>query len=310
MNNDSQKQILLIVDDEPGNIEILIELLQPDYKIRVAKNGETALKIIFSEEPPDLILLDVMLPGIDGYEVCKKLKADPCSNKIPIIFITGKINEDDEIKGFEVGAVDYVTKPFSPIIVKVRVKTHAELKKHRDYIEMQNLSDGLTGIPNRRRFDEYLTSIWDLGRRENSALSLILMDIDHFKKFNDNYGHLAGDECLKKVAQTLQATLRRKIDLIARYGGEEFVCILPSTDLDGAVMIAEKFRQKIVSIKIPHEFSNVAEYVSISAGVASITPTGDLKPNAIIKAADDALYMSKKNGRNRVSIWKADQTVI
>lgn len=306
MNNDYQRQILLIVDDEPGNIEVLIELLQPDYKIRVAKNGETALKIIFSEEPPDLILLDVVLPGIDGYEVCKRLKADPRSNKIPIIFITGKITEEDEIKGFEVGAVDYVTKPFNPIIVKVRVKTHAELKKHRDYIESQNLSDGLTGIPNRRRFDEYLKSIWDLGQRENSILSLILMDIDHFKKFNDNYGHIAGDECLKKVAQTLQATLRRKIDLIARYGGEEFVCVLPSTDLEGAAVIAEKFRQSIISIKIPHEFSSACEYISISAGVASIIPAGYIKPSDIIKAADEALYISKKNGRNRISVWNPD----
>lgn len=301
MKEDVNKQTILIVDDEPGNISILIESLQPDYKIRIAKNGENALKIIFSDEPPDIVLLDIVLPGVDGYEVCRRLKADNRSKGIPIIFITGKISEADEVKGFEVGAVDYVTKPFNPLIVKVRVKTHAELKKHRDYIEKQNMSDGLTGIPNRRKFDDYLTSVWDLGCRERTALSLILLDIDHFKKYNDNYGHLAGDECLRKVALKLQASMRRKIDLVARYGGEEFACILPSTDFDGAITYADIIRENIISIKIPHAYSDVSEYVTISLGVASLSPSRDLKSCVLIKDADEALYMAKEKGRNMVA---------
>ncbi len=293
-------QKLLIVDDEPGNIEVLIALLHSDFKVQVANNGEKALNIIMSENPPDVVLLDVHMPGIDGYEVCRRMQADLNARKIPVIFITVNISEQDEIKGFEVGAVDYVTKPFNPVIVKARVQTHAELKKYRDYLENQSLRDGLTNIPNRRRFDEYLASAWDWASRISSSISLIMLDIDYFKKYNDLYGHQEGDLCLIAVARTLESTLRRKIDLIARYGGEEFACILPFTDMDGAIKIAEQFHENIHSLQIPHAESLVGPFVTISAGVACVTASKDLSPDSITRAADKALYNAKELGRDRV----------
>lgn len=305
MTDQIEKQalsVVLIVDDEPGNIRILVELLRPYYTTRVATNGETALRIAMSENPPDLVLLDIMMPGMDGYEVCRKLKADPCTQHIPVIFITAKDSEEDQITGFETGAVDYVTKPFSPVIVKARVKTHVELKKFREFYESLSLRDGLTCIANRRRFDEYLTATWNLARRESSPLSLILIDIDYFKLFNDNYGHKEGDACLIRVAQTLAASLRRSVDLMARYGGEEFGCILPNTTLDGATAMAEKFREGILALQIPHASSPTADYLTISQGVATMIPSSDTSPDILIKAADEALYRAKTAGRNRVGV--------
>ncbi|MBF0496562.1 MAG: diguanylate cyclase [Deltaproteobacteria bacterium] len=303
MNDQIEKQalsVVLIVDDEPGNIRILVELLRPYYTTRVAVNGETALRIATSDNPPDLILLDIMMPGMDGYEVCRRLKADPYTQHIPVIFITAKDSEEDQITGFETGAVDYVTKPFSPVIVKARVKTHVELKKFREFYEGLSLRDGLTCIANRRRFDEYLNATWNMSRRESSPLSLILIDIDHFKLFNDNYGHKAGDACLIQVAQALAASLRRSVDLMARYGGEEFACILPNTTLDGATSLAEKFREGIMSLQISHAYSPTANYLTISQGAATMIPSSDTSPDILIKAADAALYRSKKAGRNMV----------
>lgn len=304
MTEQSRKQTVLVVDDEPGNIRVLLELLRPDYDMLVATNGETALQIALSDSPPDLVLLDVVMPGIDGDEVCKRLQADARTKTIPIIFITGKSSEQDVIKGFELGAVDYVTKPFSPVVVKARVQTHTELKKHRDVLEGLSYSNGLTGIANRRWFDEYLASAWDFAIRESSPLSLIMIDIDHFKLFNDHYGHQAGDDCLKRISQALASLMRRKIDLVARYGGEEFGCILPKTDLDGAVLMAESFQEAVLSLHIPHAYSPANTSVTISQGVASVVPTRDSSPQVLIKAADEALYQSKQSGRNRVSSQK------
>lgn len=299
----NDRQTVLIVDDEPGNIRILVELLRSDYRTLVATNGDKALQIARAENPPDLILLDVVMPELDGYEICKILKADDRTKKIPIIFITSKDSEEDERKGFEVGAVDYVMKPFRSAIVKARVNTHAELKKYRDFLESLSLMDGLTGIPNRRRFDEYLDTIWEFAVRESSPISLILIDIDYFKQFNDHYGHQAGDECLIQIAQKIRSTSKRKIDLVARYGGEEFACILPKTKLADAIMIAEKFRESVLSLQIPHAYSLVESFTTISLGVATILPIprGTKTPFELVKAADEALYMSKEGGKNKVS---------
>ena len=302
MTDQFVKQRILVVDDEPGNIRILLELLRQDYTTLVATNGETALQIALSDHPPDLILLDVMMPEMDGYKVCKRLKADTRTQKIPVIFITAKDSEQDEMRGFELGAVDYIMKPFRPVIVKARVQTHAELKRYRDILEGLSFRDGLTGVANRRRFDEYLRTAWEFAVRESSPLSLILLDIDHFKKFNDLYGHQTGDSCLIQIAQQLAASFRRKIDLVARYGGDEFACILPKTNFDDAVMIAENIRANVLSLKIPHDSSPTGRYVSLSLGTATIIPPAKFtSPNDLVKSADEALYRSKKNGRNKVS---------
>lgn len=301
MNNIFEQPTVLIVDDAKENISILAELLRSDYKIRAALNGEKALEIAFSDNPPDLILLDVIMPGIDGYEVCKRLKADPLTKRIPIIFVTGKVNEEEEICGFNMGAVDYIKKPFNSVIVKARVAMHIELKQYRDYLENISYLDGLTGIPNRRKFDEYLEFTWNLATRASMPVSMVMMDIDLFKQYNDNYGHQGGDVCLAHIAHALSKIIARKTDLLARYGGEEFVCILPNTDADSAFIIAEKLRLAVAALGIPHAFSTVDKMVTISVGVATKIPVKNLPSSELIAAADKALYQSKKNGRNMTS---------
>lgn len=301
MDELSKQQTVLIVDDAKSNINILAELLRPDFKIRATTNGEKALEIAFSDNPPDLILLDVMMPEMDGYEVCKRLKVSAQTKGIPIIFITGKVHEEDEIYGLNLGAVDYITKPFSPIIIKARVNTQAELIRYRKLLEEISYLDGLTGISNRRKFDEYLDSTWNFAERESLPISMILMDIDHFKQFNDNYGHLKGDDCLIQISRALSKAVVRKTDCIARYGGEEFACILPNTNMDSAVIIADNLRRSIMALQIPHAYSSAGDRVTISFGVATIIPDRNSSCSVLIQAADDALYRSKAGGKNMVS---------
>ncbi|KJU86112.1 response regulator receiver modulated diguanylate cyclase [Candidatus Magnetobacterium bavaricum] len=296
---DDKKPSLLIVDDEPSNVRILNELLHADYDVRVAANGERALQIALSDNPPDIVLLDIMMPGIDGYKVCKRLKDDPVTCDIPVIFITSKVDEQDEIKGFEAGAVDYITKPFSPVVVDARVKTHVTLKIKSELLKNLSLIDGLTGIANRRRFDEYTETIWNYSIRESLPLSLIMIDIDHFKLYNDNYGHQSGDLCLIRVAGCLASSIRRKIDVVARYGGEEFACILPHTHLNGAMSVAKNFHNEILALQIPHIHSSADNCISISQGIATLIPSNYSCPETLIKMADQALYKAKETGRNR-----------
>jgi diguanylate cyclase (GGDEF)-like protein len=300
VQEEMEQHTILIVDDSPENITVLGSLLRPDYKVRVATSGEKALKIAKSDAPPDLILLDVMMPGMDGYQVCEKIKSDQRTKNIPIIFITAKNNEADEVKGFTFGAVDYVAKPFSPIVIQARVRTHLELKKYRDFLENTSYCDGLTTIANRRRFDEYLGSTWCMSVRESLPLSLIMIDIDNFKQFNDHYGHQEGDTCLIRIAEALSASLRRKTDLIARYGGEEFVCVLPNTGTEGVAITAENIRSNILSLRIPHLHSTPTGCVTVSQGLASIRPVCDVSSDTLITAADEALYEAKESGRNRI----------
>ncbi|MFA9377258.1 MAG: diguanylate cyclase [Lachnotalea sp.] len=293
------KQSILIVDDSAFHCKYLLDILQGQYEVRVVGNGRDAIAIACSDDPPDLILLDVVMPDVDGYEVCKRLKSIDMTSEIPIIFITGKMDEADEILGFELGAVDYISKPFNPIIVKARVNTHMKLKRYRDYLESMSYMDGLTKIPNRRKFDEYYELMWSMALRENKVISIIMIDIDYFKLYNDRYGHQMGDECLIQVAQQLAKTTSRKTDFVGRYGGEEFVCVLPSTQLESALAIAEKMRIRIIELQIPHEDSKVANIVTISLGVASCIPRQGLEQNTLIQYADKALYYSKEHGRNQ-----------
>jgi len=300
METPANRQTILIVDDVPANIKVLGEALKMEYHIAVATNGEKALQIAASLKPPDLILMDIIMPGMDGYEACKKLKQGEQTRNIPIVFITAKDQEEDETHGLELGAVDYITKPFSIPIVKARVKTHLELKRHRDNLEQLSACDGLTGIPNRRRFEEMFDKEWKRSIRQGRSLSVVMMDIDYFKLFNDHYGHLFGDDCLKLVAETLAATIRRPGDFVARYGGEEFVCVLPETSKEGAIIVAELFRKSIYDLKIKHEKSQVSNHVTISLGVATTIPKAEKPMKALLEAADKSLYQAKKEGRNRV----------
>ncbi|MBF0136198.1 MAG: diguanylate cyclase [Magnetococcus sp. DMHC-1] len=322
------KETLLVVDDERLNLNVLKDLLEPDYDLLLAKSGEQALQRVLSTPPPDLILLDIMMPGIDGYQVLQRLKADPVLQEIPVIFITAMGEIEDETKGLAMGAVDYITKPISPSIVQARIKTHLALRrslvaqqdlnkemrqlnaqleeKNNQLLELntilQNMAmlDGLTGIPNRRHFDQQLEQEWHRALRDQTPVSLILMDIDFFKPFNDHYGHAAGDACLRQVAQALAHTMTRTIDLVARYGGEEFVCILPGTDLDGLAVVGNKLRENIRALGLAHHHSKVANHVTISLGGISMIPSHDLSPTSLVKAADARLYQAKNEGRDRL----------
>ncbi|MBF0422048.1 MAG: diguanylate cyclase [Magnetococcales bacterium] len=301
LNQPHHKHKILVVDDTETNIDVLLELLDPLYEVSVALDGRTALDLVVKERP-DIILLDVMMPEMDGWTVCRALKENDATRDIPVVFLTARGQTDDELKGFELGAVDYITKPFAGVVVQARVKTHLELKSQRDYLASLSTLDGLTGIPNRRRFDAALGHEWQRAIRGNMALSLILMDVDHFKAYNDNYGHAAGDECLRRVAKDgFRRVVHRAADLVARYGGEEFVCLLPDTDHAGARHVAEVFRSNLEAIHLPHAYSSVAPHVTMSLGVATVIPSTDHKPLFLIEKADSQLYLSKKNGRNRVT---------
>lgn len=291
---------LLIIDDEPANIRILNNILRDEYDIIVAVNGKQALRRA-DDTQPDLILLDIQMEDMDGYEVCQHLMANKATCAIPIIFVTSMTDEEDERKGLELGAVDYITKPYRPSILQVRLRNHLELKRQRSLLDQLSSLDSLTGIANRRGLEAFLEHEWQRAARHREVISLIFMDIDHFKSYNDNYGHVAGDVCLREIATVLKNTLNRSTDFIARYGGEEFVCVLPKNSLQNAVQVAEKMQTAVLTQAIPHAFSDTHEYITLSFGVAAIYPTGhNTLPSDLIIAADNMLYRAKKQGRNCV----------
>lgn len=296
---EERKQSILIVDDEPMNIEILNETLGAEYEILFATHGQEALRIA-SDERPDLILLDVVMPDLDGYQVCTRLKADPKTRDITIIFVTARDQEEDEAKGLSIGAIDYLAKPIRSAIVRARVRNHLDLKRYRDYLEKLSSTDGLTGVANRRWLDEQLEREWRRARRKQTHLSLILMDIDFFKAYNDHYGHLAGDDCLRQIAQTLNKRTMRPGDLVARYGGEEFVCLLPDTRTEGALWVAKRIQEEVEGLNISHASSPAADHVTLSIGVSTLVPVVGQSPLDLIRRADELLYAAKQDGRNQI----------
>lgn len=295
-----QKPKLLLVDDQRVNILVLFELFRDECEIFMANDGEQALQSCRTVLP-DLVLLDVHIDGLDGYEVCRRLKDDPETRDIPIIFVTAQGEEQDEVHGFELGAVDFIVKPINPVIVKARVKTHLTLKQQTDILRSFALLDGLTGVANRRKFDEELALDWRQCQREQAPLSVILIDVDHFKRYNDRYGHLQGDAGLQAVAKALGSAIRRPYDLLARYGGEEFACVLPNTNLIDAVKIAECMQESVRALKLEHLDSAVDQVLTVSLGVATIVPTAGTTSATVVAEADRQLYQAKQEGRARVS---------
>jgi diguanylate cyclase (GGDEF)-like protein len=296
---ETRKPTILIVDDSRTNIMALSDVLGNEYNLVVASSGLEGLKMAASHSP-DLILLDIVMADMDGYEVCRKLKTNAGTKNIPIIFVTAMDREEDETRGLEIGGLDYITKPFSPPIVRARVRIHLELKRHRDFLENLVATDGLTGIPNRRQFDEFLIREWRRAMRSQMPLSLVFMDIDYFKLFNDHYGHLAGDDCLRRLGRAIAECARRPGDLVARYGGEEFACILSETDLEGALTVAGSMRRKVKDLKIAHGYSAAADHITLSLGVAAIIPSKGRSWADLISAAAALLYEAKHSGRDRV----------
>lgn len=294
-----KRQTILIIDDTPINIRVLSDLFEPDCEIVFATNGADGIRMAHADRP-DLILLDIMMPKMDGYEVCRRLKLDPITRDIPVVFVSALGEEKDEAKGLELGAIDYIVKPVTPLIVKARIRNHLELKRHRDMLASMATIDGLTGIANRRRFDEILQMEWHRSQRAASPISVLMIDIDHFKLYNDRYGHLIGDDCLKSVASVMSAVVKRPGDLLARYGGEEFACVLSETDTNGALFVARQLIDSVAGLKIVHEDSQTSPVITVSIGFCSTIPTSVHTSSQLVDCADQNLYKAKKAGRNRV----------
>ncbi|TBW54400.1 diguanylate cyclase [Marinobacter halodurans] len=293
-------QTVLLVDDVPANLDVLLEHLQSGgIRLLAATSGREAL-VLAQKNPPDLILLDVMMPGMDGYEVLKRLKDDIATRDIPVIFVTAMSDSVDEAKGLALGAVDYIAKPFVVPVLKARVKNHLELKRKSDLLAKLALLDGLTGIANRRQLELTLELEWARCLRNGCPLSVIMIDVDHFKAYNDHLGHGQGDECLRAVAKALHGATRRAGDLLARYGGEEFVVVLPSSSTEDALQTAEALRRCVLRQRLSHPNSPVSHLVTISLGIASAVPSKTRIASHMMEVADAALYQAKKAGRNCV----------
>ncbi len=297
---------LLVVDDQPSSTELLAQMLGSQYQVLRAHSGAEALALCRdSQSLPDLILLDILMPGMDGLQVCRRLGEDPLTADIPVLFVTSQSGPQEEAAGLAAGGVDFITKPVNQAVLLARVRTHLQLKAQTDQLRAYALQDGLTGIANRRRFDQALAQEWRYGQRHHRPLALLLIDIDHFKRYNDHYGHPAGDECLKAVAAQLHQAMGRAHDLVARYGGEEFACLLPSISVEDALFKAQALCHGVAALRLPHEASPLAAYVTVSVGVALWTFEQEGQPQQLIDAADAALYAAKSAGRNQVSLAAA-----
>lgn len=325
-----QNSTILAIDDNPTNLNVIADYLDGvGGKVLLKKDGESGILLAIRKRP-DIILLDIMMPGIDGYETCRRLKSDPATQSIPVIF-TSALNETvDKVKAFESGGVDFIGKPFQVEEILARVETHLKLTRIQKRLEQKNLLlkeeitkhrlteealgkvneklqklatlDGLTQVANRRRFEEYFYQEWQRAFREKRPISIIMCDIDDFKPYNDAYGHQAGDECLQQVSQAMSAAAMRPGDLVTRYGGEEFTLILPNTKIDGANDVAQEIKRKLQAQQIPHCQSSVDDCVTLSMGIASIVPTNEYPPNKLIEFADQALYHAKTSGKNRIKV--------
>lgn len=319
---------ILVVDDNPANIELLVAILgSHGYRCRIANNGTRALAAARADVP-DLVMLDIAMPGMDGYEVCRQLKADPVTQSVPVIFLSALNGVIDKVQAFGAGGTDYIGKPFQLEEVIARVENQVRASRMQREVEQRNEelarvnaelleatrrledgnallrklseSDGLTGVANRRLFDGSLIDAWSRATREGRSIALILIDIDHFKEYNDAVGHLAGDDCLKRVAQALEAEASAAGALVARYGGEEFSVLVADPAQTHVHALAESLRARVELEALPHPRSAVSNVVTVSVGVAVMVPAATHEPALLIDAADQALYRAKAAGRNRV----------
>ncbi len=300
MIQNERRARILIVDDEKMNLKVLADLLKHEHSVVLARSGPQALKHAFGSNPPDLILLDVMMPEMGGYEVIKHLKDSEQTNNIPVIFVTALNSIEDEEQGLKLGAVDYITKPFSPPIVEMRVRNHLRIVHQYKLLDHLAYLDGLTEIPNRRRFEEVFKNECRRAIRSKEPLSIGMADVDFFKQYNDHYGHAMGDRALQAIGKVLDNAIKRPADLAARYGGEEFVLVFPQTDRNSALLVAERIRSLVADLEIPHLYSGVADHITVSLGVATANLTTSSQPEFILETADRNLYTAKQNGRNRV----------
>jgi diguanylate cyclase (GGDEF)-like protein len=295
------QETILIVDDIAQNLQILGQVLSSEgYRVAVATNGVQALEVA-QKVNPDLILLDVMMPEMDGYEACRRLKQIPEMSHVPVIFLTARNSSEDVVIGFEAGAVDFISKPFINIELLARVRTQVrinnlvkELEEKNRELEVKAIHDQLTGLYNHGYMFERLSYCQQLSRRYTKPLTVIMFDLDHFKSVNDTWGHQVGDLVLQKVSQVIKETIRQ-VDLAGRYGGEEFMIICPETTLDQGVLLAERIREGIAVTDMETEDLKV----TISGGVAE--SQADESVELLVNRADSLLYKSKHSGRNKIS---------
>jgi len=293
-----EKQTILIIEDTPMQIRVLNQILSPLYDVKIAKDGLKGLELA-RKYNVDLILLDIVMEGMSGFEVIAELKKSSVTADIPVIFITSMDSSEVEAKGLTLGAVDYITKPFADEIVRLRVGLHMQLISQMRTIENLGLCDSLTEVRNRRSFNNQMQTEWETAIQNKTCISMLMLDIDHFKAFNDNYGHLNGDSCLKIVADVLKATVGTQSDLVFRWGGEEFALLLPDTSLENAMAIAEQLRCNVENATVSCD-GGVATKVTVSIGVGTVFPQPGDKAEKFCIDTDKALYKAKQNGRNRV----------
>ena len=302
--SETKKHSVLVVDDEYANSLALIHILSPEYTVYVEKCGQDAIEAA-EELSPDVILLDIVMQEMDGYKVLSVLKNSERTKNIPVIFITGLHGIDNEKKGLILGAADYITKPFIPEIVELRVKNQIKILEQLRTIEQLSMTDQLTDLHNRRSFDARLKLEWGRALREQEPISILMIDIDRFKIYNDTHGHYQGDLALKSFAKVLAGTLKRPGDFAARWGGEEFVALLPNTDLNGALAIAERIRNFVDEMEIPclnnqSQAGNLAAKITVSIGVNTREHGKNMTVDEFSSMADEALYIAKRTGRNKV----------
>ena len=291
---------ILIVDDSIVQATQLMAILADEYDVTIAQTAEEGLRHV-SSESYSLILLDVVMPGMDGFTLLKKLQEEIVTQSIPVILITSLSDVEHEQYGLVLGAVDYISKPFNPHIVRARVNTHIKLYNYRREVELRSMTDQLTGIANRRRYEGYSVEKWHEAVRLKIPFSVCMFDIDHFKRYNDTFGHPAGDKVIAAVARTVASRLHRTTDFFARYGGEEFVAISMGDPGEKIFHYLNKIRQAVEDLRIAHDPS-VAEWVTVSVGGVTIVPTMETPYSVYLKIADTMLYDAKKHGRNQV-VW-------
>ncbi len=289
---------ILIIDDNPDTIRLLSAMLRDQARVLFATNGMAGLEIARAQRP-QLILLDVQMKSMDGFAVLERIMADPDLRHCPVIFVTASAGVDSEIACLDAGAVDFITKPLSGPVVQARVRTHLRLQAALASLDTLAHKDGLTGLSNRRYFDEQMALEMARHRRQGAALGVALVDVDHFKLYNDHYGHQMGDECLRAVAQALEQCTRRPGELVARYGGEEFAVLLPNSCEEDVLRYGEWACQHVASLQLPHAASPVARHVTISIGLCSMAPSTEDGAAVLLETADKALYEAKRAGRNR-----------
>lgn len=293
------KEKILIASNNDKAIDQLATALEKEFQLEISQSGEMVYDSCIQSNSPDLILMDIDLDQPNGYKTCLKLKDTTETQNISIILFSCEKIVAQEVQAFDAGANDFIVMPCAKEVIKARVRVLLRLKRTTDLLEQFSRMDSLTEIPNRREFDRILEKEWLRAKRSHHHLSLILLDVDYFKKYNDHYGHLEGDQCLKDVAQVIEQNIRRAHDTVARYGGEEFVVILPETDKNGATKVAEQIINGLAAKNIPHEASEVADRITISVGISTIIPMSPLSPRNLVDSADVALYSAKNSGRNR-----------